>query len=333
MLPRGRLARQRVSFAPVSTSLRRSLAVSSGMMRTAPRRPKPLAERVLLHLGYRGGRTRTCNPRFWRPVLCQLSYAPRVARAIVAAPLLDLGMAPPPPRPALGALFLVLAIAFAGIAAAAAEAVDSEPRPGGARRGGRGHRALAAHPRVAEPEEKTGLGRILYRWRRRDAGALARVRQEQGPGSSRPAHPHVRAARQVRRRTPRERPARARRRERPRLVRPPGPDRGDRALRPEPRHQVRDLRHRAHQGLDHRRAARDGLGSPLGPISRARHRAGDRGARAQAPPRADRRGDRGEARDLDRRSGRQPDRDRPLVDRSPRRALDDLVEAAATRSP
>ena len=35
-------------------------------------------------------------------------------------------MAPPPPRPALGALFLVLAIAFAGIAAAAAEAVDRQ---------------------------------------------------------------------------------------------------------------------------------------------------------------------------------------------------------------
>ena len=34
-------------------------------------------------------------------------------------------MAPPPPRPALGALFFVLAIAFAGIAAAAAEAVDT----------------------------------------------------------------------------------------------------------------------------------------------------------------------------------------------------------------
>jgi RimJ/RimL family protein N-acetyltransferase len=28
----------------------------------------------------RGGRTRTCNPRFWRPVLCQLSYAPRGCR-------------------------------------------------------------------------------------------------------------------------------------------------------------------------------------------------------------------------------------------------------------
>jgi hypothetical protein len=36
-------------------------------------------------------------------------------------------MAPPPPRPALGALFLVLALAFAGIAAAAVDAVSSEP--------------------------------------------------------------------------------------------------------------------------------------------------------------------------------------------------------------
>jgi threonine dehydrogenase-like Zn-dependent dehydrogenase len=32
-------------------------------------------------------------------------------------------VAPPPPRPALGALFLVLAVAFAGIAAAAAEGI------------------------------------------------------------------------------------------------------------------------------------------------------------------------------------------------------------------
>ena len=31
---------------------------------------------TLAQLGCRGGRTRTCNPRFWRPVLCQLSYAP-----------------------------------------------------------------------------------------------------------------------------------------------------------------------------------------------------------------------------------------------------------------
>jgi hypothetical protein len=36
-------------------------------------------------------------------------------------------MAPPPARPALGALFLVLSIAFAGIAAASAEAIGEEP--------------------------------------------------------------------------------------------------------------------------------------------------------------------------------------------------------------
>jgi tellurite resistance protein TehA-like permease len=35
-------------------------------------------------------------------------------------------VAPPQPRPALGALFLLLAIGFAGIAAAAAEAVDTQ---------------------------------------------------------------------------------------------------------------------------------------------------------------------------------------------------------------
>jgi hypothetical protein len=34
-------------------------------------------------------------------------------------------MAPPSPRPALGALFLVLSVAFVGIAAAAAQAVDT----------------------------------------------------------------------------------------------------------------------------------------------------------------------------------------------------------------
>src|SRR3954471_2105269 len=34
----------------------------------------------------RGGRTRTCNPRFWSPVLSQLSYAPRVARPVYRRP-------------------------------------------------------------------------------------------------------------------------------------------------------------------------------------------------------------------------------------------------------
>ena len=30
--------------------------------------------------GGRGDRNRTCNPRFWRPVLCQLSYSPVLCR-------------------------------------------------------------------------------------------------------------------------------------------------------------------------------------------------------------------------------------------------------------
>ena len=42
-----------------------------------------LTGRLSRHFPDRGGRTRTCNPRFWRPVLCQLSYAPRFAAVIV----------------------------------------------------------------------------------------------------------------------------------------------------------------------------------------------------------------------------------------------------------
>jgi tellurite resistance protein TehA-like permease len=36
-------------------------------------------------------------------------------------------VAPPSPRPSLGALFFVLAVVFVGIAAAAVQAVDDEP--------------------------------------------------------------------------------------------------------------------------------------------------------------------------------------------------------------
>jgi hypothetical protein len=53
----------------------------------APRYKAPVAPRRRLlrtlfgagGLSNRGDRTRTCNPRFWRPVLYQLSYAPRFA--------------------------------------------------------------------------------------------------------------------------------------------------------------------------------------------------------------------------------------------------------------
>jgi hypothetical protein len=56
----------------------------------------------------RAGRTRTCNPRFWRPVLCQLSYGPTINDSTRVR------------RRPLGALFLVLAAGFAGVGFVAA---------------------------------------------------------------------------------------------------------------------------------------------------------------------------------------------------------------------
>src|SRR6185503_17493114 len=86
-------------------------------------------------------------------------------------------------------------------------------------------------------------------------------------------------------------PAGARRGVRPHLLRPGRPDLGDRALRPGPRDQVRDLRDHPHQGRDHRRAALAGLGAPLGPRPRAGDRASELQARARVAARPDRRGD------------------------------------------
>ena len=121
-------------------------------------------------------------------------------------------------------------------------------------------------------EELAGKRRILsdVSAGRRDPEAVAGVPPDRRPEASRPADPHVRAAREVRRRAARHRPPGARRRGRPRLVRPARPDRRDRALRPGARREVRDVRDRADQGADHRRAARDGLGAALRPGPRAR---------------------------------------------------------------
>ena len=99
------------------------------------------------------------------------------------------------------------------------------------------------------------------------------------------------AARQVHRRPDGLGPAVARRGGRPHLLRPARPDRGDRALRPRARDQVRDLRGRSRQGRDHRRAALARLGAALGARPRARRREGPRQARGEAAARADRRGD------------------------------------------
>ena len=119
---------------------------------------------------------------------------------------------------------------------------------------------------------------------------------------------------------------------RSRLVRAARPDRRDRALRPRPRDQVRDLRDRADQGRDHRRAALARLGAALGALARARDRARDRRARAQA------RTARRPTRRSRRRSGSPTDElEESLteISRSSIAALDELWSSrrAATRSP
>ena len=85
---------------------------------------------------------------------------------------------------------------------------------------------------------------------------------------------------------------RARRGGRPHLVRPARPDRRDRALRPGPRDQVRDLRDLPHPRLDDRRAALARLGAALRAQPRARDRARDGRAREPLQARAQRRGGR-----------------------------------------
>src|SRR5690606_6604058 len=44
-----------------------------------------------LKLTRRADRNRTCNLRFWRPLLCQLSYRPRGPRRILAGYLRSIG--------------------------------------------------------------------------------------------------------------------------------------------------------------------------------------------------------------------------------------------------
>ncbi len=56
--------------------------------KTTPRQGADRGKRRLAGaFDYRAGRTRTCNPRFWRPVLCQLSYCPRQRHCIPARSL------------------------------------------------------------------------------------------------------------------------------------------------------------------------------------------------------------------------------------------------------
>ena len=71
---------QRAGRRQSRASERPATAVSSGLGRKAESDPYDAETRMAggcrLEHWHRAGRTRTCNPRFWRPVLCQLSYGP-----------------------------------------------------------------------------------------------------------------------------------------------------------------------------------------------------------------------------------------------------------------
>ena len=229
---------------------------------------------------YRGGGTRTPDLRFWRPPLYQLSYAPRFATSVSAAFRLLASSRDrifPPPR-ARGALPRASRSRSPGSRSPRrSRGPVGDPRRRGRDRGLDGRRWSSSFRALTDAEESPVRAVFSCRSRGRRHQALWQEYRKNGrPRASRPADPHLRAARQVRRRPPRQRPAGARRRGRPRLVRPARADRRDRAVRPRPRHQVRDVRDRAHQGRDHRRAARARLGAALGARPRARHRAGDR---------------------------------------------------------
>ena len=71
----------------------------------------------------RGDRDRTCDLWFWRPALCQLSYAPRFARQ--CSPASETAYACRVQRTLLGVLFSVLAAGLALIAVYAALAGSS----------------------------------------------------------------------------------------------------------------------------------------------------------------------------------------------------------------
>ena len=79
----GRHGTKSRDVSPVTSPCSRRLAGGCASPAASPRRPaSKLCLSALLRLGRSGG-TRTHGPRFWRPMLYQLSYTPK----------------PPPPLP------------------------------------------------------------------------------------------------------------------------------------------------------------------------------------------------------------------------------------------
>ena len=235
------------------------------------------------------------------------------------------GTIPRVQRRLLGLLFAALALGLGLVAVYSA--LEGGSRLGDRARS-RGARALDGRPRPARTRSPARLrsppARGVFSCRgcgRSNPSALAGVPEVERSGASRPAHPHVRAAREVRRRPRGGEPPRARRRAGSRLVRAPRPHRRDRALRSRSRDQVRDVRHGPHPRRDHRRAPLARLGAAFGSHARAPDRARDRRAREGADARADGRGDREEARRDGGGARRQPARDLALLGRGARRAV------------
>jgi hypothetical protein len=107
---RGRCAPVCAPVAPQFGGIRRDSAGSWRERTAVPNRL--LSPTIRLRQANRAGRTRTCNPRFWRPVLCQLSYGPSPWT----------GHCTGVNRRPLGALFVLLAGGFGGIGFVAAQA-------------------------------------------------------------------------------------------------------------------------------------------------------------------------------------------------------------------
>ena len=167
--------------------------------------------------------------------------------------------------------------------------------------------------------------------------SLVGVQADRGTVTSQPADHLLLAVREVHRRPRAGRAASALRRGRSRQLRHHRAHRCDRAVRAGPQSAVRDLRHSADQGGDHRRAAIDRLGSPVrahqGPGGRAgvHPPGGDAAAHAERGGGRSRAGDvrgrlpQGAAQDLDRRHDGAR---RGAARRRPLRALDAGRDAA-----
>ena len=300
----------------------------------------------LRRIGIRSRGSRSCARRQGRqdsnlrPTVLETAALPTELRPSASGRIVALA-AMLSQRRALGLLFLVLTLGFAGIAIAAGREGVWVIAFAAAALGG-WMATCRSRLRAAALQLRNRPNHAAYSLpvaKAEDTSALwLAVPQHARPGAPRPADPHLRAARQVRRRPPRQRPARARRRGRPRLVRAARPDRRDRALRPRPRaSSSRPTRSRGSGARSSTSCARStGCRARCAPArarSSARSPSSRRSSAARRPTRRSPTKLGITVEELE----DEPDRHLPLLDRGARRALDGLGRrrpgrAASTRS-